>query len=164
MQGMGDIFGGFNELLLFDIPQHFRRCFRARRQHKIVGQAVDNLFLAIFLDDIGGSNQRDGAGRGRGAETCANLAGGIRFEQVAVHIAGATAHHVTGHNIFSNGGFHKTGRRVDFDFAGFDIGFIDHAAHAAVMVNVAVGVDHRNDRLIAAIFVIQIHSDLCGLR
>ena len=32
------------------------------------------------------------------------------------------------------------------------------------MIDVAVGVDHRNDRLIAAIFVIQIHSDLCGLR
>ena len=157
MQGMGDIFRRFDEFLLFDIPQHFGRRFGARRQHKVVGQAVDNFFLPVLLDDIGRGNQGHGTGGGGGPQPGAHLAFGIRLEQVAVHVVGATAHDVTGHDIFRHRGFHKAGRRIDFDFARFHVGFIDHAAHAAVVVNVAVGVDNRHDRFFTAVFIVQIH-------
>ena len=37
--------------------------------------------------------------------------------------------------------------RDDRDVAGLDVGLVDHAAHAAEVVDVAVGVDHRRHRL-----------------
>ncbi len=164
VQGVGHVFGRFDQLFLFDKPQHFRRRFRARRQHKIIGQTVDGLLLTVFFDDIGRGNQGDGPGGSGGAQSGADLTFGIRLQQVAVHVAGAAAHHVTGHNVLCHRGFHKAGRGVDFHLPGFNIGFVHHTAHAAVMVHVAVGVDHRHHRLLPAVFKIEIHPDFRRFR
>ena len=164
VKGMGDIFRRLDQLFLFDIPEHLRRRFRSRREHKIIGQAVDHLFLTIFLDDIGRGDQGHRPGGGGGAETRADLALRIRLQQVAVHIAGAAAHDVTRHDILRDGGLHKSGGRVDFHLAGLHICFIHHAAHAAIVVNVAVGVNNGDHRLITAIFIVKIHPDFGRFR
>ncbi|MNC28488.1 hypothetical protein D3C75_766930 [compost metagenome] len=162
MQGVGHILCGFNQFFLFDKPQHFRRGFGARRQHKVIGQAVDGLFLTVFLNDIGWRNQRDRTGRGGGPQTGTDLAFGIWLQQVAVHVAGAAAHDVTGHNVFCHGGFHKASRSINFGFACLHVGFIDHAAHAAVVVNVAVGVNNGDNGFFTALFEIEVHPDFRG--
>ncbi|CZX66006.1 Uncharacterised protein [Enterobacter hormaechei] len=164
VQGMGDIFRRLDQLFLFDIPEHLRRRFGARREHKIIGQAIDHLFLTIFLDDIGRGNQGHRPGGGGGAEPRTHLAFRIRLQQVAVHIAGAAAHDVARHDIFRDGGLHKSGWRVDFNLAGLHVGFVHHAAHAAIVVNVAVGVNNSDDRFLAAIFIVKIHPDFGRLR
>ena len=79
VQGVGNIFRGFNQFLLFDVPQHLRRCFGTRGQHEVIGQAVDDLFLSIFLYDICWRNQGNGSRGGRGSQSRADLAFGIRF-------------------------------------------------------------------------------------
>ncbi|MNO93834.1 hypothetical protein D3C76_854410 [compost metagenome] len=159
MQGMGDILSGFDQFFLFDIPQHFRRRFRTRCQHEVIGQAIDHLFLAVFFNDIGRSDQRDVPGRGGGSQPGTHLTFGVGFQQVTVHIAGAAAHHVTGHDVFCDGGFHKSGGCINLHFARFHIRFIHHAAHAAVVVHVAVGINHGYHRFLTAIFKIEIHPD-----
>ncbi|MOA02465.1 hypothetical protein D3C78_1219180 [compost metagenome] len=58
VQGVSHILCGFDEFLLFDEPQHVRRCFGTRRQHKIVSQTVNHFFLAVFIDDVSWCNQR----------------------------------------------------------------------------------------------------------
>ena len=162
MQGVCHVFRGFNQFFLFDEPQHFRRRFRTRRQHEVIGQTVNDFFLPVFFDDIGRRNQGNRTRRGGGAKAGADLTGGRWFQQVAVHVAGAAAHDVTGHDIFCHGRFHKAGRRVNFHFAGFYIRLINYAAHPAVVVNVAVGIDNGDDRFLTAVLVIQIHAHFGG--
>ncbi len=157
MQGMGNILCRFNHFLLFDIPQHFRRCFGTWRHHEVVGQAINHFLLAGFSDVVGRLEQRHGTRRGGGAKTSADLAFGVRLQQVAVHIAGATTHRGTGHNVLGNRFFHESGRGVDFYFASLHVGFINHAADAAVVVNMAVGEQDGDNRLFTAVGVVEIH-------
>lgn len=46
VQRMRDVFSGLDGFLLFDVPAHFRRRFRAGCHHKIVGQPVDGALFA----------------------------------------------------------------------------------------------------------------------
>ncbi|MNE12621.1 hypothetical protein D3C80_1054240 [compost metagenome] len=115
--------------------------------------------MTVFLDDIGWRNQRHRPGGSGCPQTCADLTFSIGFEQIAVHVAGAAAHHVTGHNVLRDSRFHKACRGIHFNFAGFHIGFIHDATHAAVVVNVAMGINNRDDRFIATVFKIEIHPN-----
>ena len=53
---------------------------------------------------------------------------------------------------------------VDLDLARGHVGLVDDAAHAAIVIDVAVGVDHRLHRLLAAMLVVEVHADLRRLR
>ncbi|GAR40753.1 hypothetical protein NGUA11_00062 [Salmonella enterica] len=158
MQGVSDVLCGFDEFLLFDEPQHFRRGFRTRGQHKVVSQAINHFFLAVFINDISGRNQCHRPRRGGRPQSGANLAGGIWFQEVAIHIAGTAAHHVAGHNILGYCCLHKASRRIHFHLAGFHVRFIDNATHTAIVVNMAMSINDGDNRLIATVFEIQIHT------
>src|SRR3546814_5615287 len=51
-------------------------------------------------------------------------------------------------------------RSVDFNGTGPDARFVDDAAHAAEVVDVAVGVDHGLNRLLAAVGIVEVYADL----
>ena len=105
---------------------------------------------------VGRRDEGDSTRRGGGAKACTPLAFCIRLQQVAVHIARTAAHRVSGHNVFGNRLFHKAIRRVDFHFARLDVSFVNHAAQAAIVVNVAVGDHHSDDRFLAAVCIVEI--------
>ncbi|SAF70727.1 Uncharacterised protein [Enterobacter cloacae] len=62
MQGVSDVLCCFDQLFLFHIPEHFRRCFRFRRQHKVIGETVNDLFLLLFGNRVSGRDERDRSG------------------------------------------------------------------------------------------------------
>lgn len=81
----------------------------------------------------------------------APTAGGIWFQEVAIHIAGTAAHHVAGHNILGYCCLHKASRRIHFHLAGFHVRFIDNATHTAIVVNMAMSINDGDNRLIATV-------------
>ncbi|MNC27059.1 hypothetical protein D3C75_752190 [compost metagenome] len=119
--------------------------------------------MAIFLYDVGWGNQGDGTRRSGGAQPRTHLAFGIRFQQIAVHIAGAAAHDVTRHDVFCHGGLHKAGGGINLHFARLDIGLIDYTSHTTIMVYVAMSVDNSDNGLFTSIFIIEIHTHFGGL-
>jgi hypothetical protein len=120
--------------------------------------------VAGLGDDVGRRDQRHGAGRGGGAEARADLPLGIGGQQVAVHVARPAAHRVARHDVLGDRRLEEALRRIDLDVARSHVGLVDHAPDTAVMVDVAVGVDHGLDRLLAPIRVVQVEPDLGRLR
>ena len=105
---------------------------------------------------VGRRDQGHRTRRGGGAKTRPHLAFCIRLQQVAVHIARTAAHRIPGHNVFGNRFFHKAFRGVDLHFAGLHVGFVNHTAQAAVVVDVTVGDHHSDDRFLAAVCIVEI--------
>ena len=65
----------------------------------------------------------------------------------AVHIGCPPAHGITGHDILADSLDREMLGGDDADLAGFHIAFLDDSADAAEVIDVAVGVDDRNDGL-----------------
>ena len=76
----------------------------------------------------------------------------------------AATHGRSGNDILGYGVFHKTGRRIDMGFARRDILIAGHALDAAPVVDVVVGVEHGDDRLLRAVLVVQVQTGLGGGR
>lgn len=142
-----------------DEPEHLSGRFGARRHEEFVGQAVDRLLMTSLGNDVCGRDQGHGPGRRRGSETSADLTLGVRRKQVAVHVARSAAHGGAGHDILGHGGLEEAVRRVYLGLARSDVVLADDASHTAVVVNVAVGVDHGLHRFLAAVLVVEIHAD-----
>ncbi|MNL07337.1 hypothetical protein D3C87_1280100 [compost metagenome] len=164
MQGMGGIFGRRDGLLLFDVPEHLGWRFRARCHHEFIGQAIDTLFLTRLGDVIRWRNQGHGTGGRGGTKPGPHLPLGIRRQQVAIHVAGAATHGVACHDVFGYGRLHEALGGIDLDLAGLDVLFIDYPFDAAIVVDVAVGVDHGLDRFVAAMLVVEIQTNFGCLR
>ena len=49
------------------------------------------------------------------------------WQEVAVHVAGAAAHRVAGHDVLGDRGFEEALGRVNLDLAGGHIGLVDHS-------------------------------------
>ncbi|MNQ82288.1 hypothetical protein D3C85_973370 [compost metagenome] len=56
--------------------------------------------------------------------------------------------------------FQKAKRRIDLDLASLHVGFVHHPPHAAVVVHVAVGIDHSDYRLLGTVLIIEIQRRL----
>ncbi|MNH02274.1 hypothetical protein D3C81_680110 [compost metagenome] len=156
MHSVGGVFGRVQGLFLLDVIEHLGRRFAARRVEELIGQAVDNMFLAGLLDDVCRRDEGHGTGRGGSTQAGTQLTGGIRRQQVTVHIAGTTAHGGAGHDVLRHCVLQEAFRCVDFYLASLDVFFIDHTAHTTIVVNVTVGVDHRDHWLFRTVLEIQI--------
>ena len=55
-------------------------------------------------------------------------------------------------------------RREDLHLAGLDVGLVDDAAHAAVVIDVRMAVDHGDDRPLAEVLRDELVGRLGGLR
>ena len=91
-------------------------------------------------------DERDRAARGPLAEAAVDLPLFVLGEQVAVHVAGAPAHHVAGEDVLAHRRLREALRRDDLAAACGDVLIARHALDAAPVVDVAVGVDDGHDR------------------
>ena len=160
VQRVGRVLGGLHRLLLLDEPQHLGGCLGPRRHQELVGEPVDDHLLPGLGDEVGRRDQRDRAGGGGGAEPGADLALRVRRQQVAVHVARTPAHGGAGHDVLGDCRFQEAVGRVDLRLAGGHVLLGDDATHAAIVIDMAVGVDHRLHRLLAAVGEVEVHSGL----
>ena len=83
---------------------------------------------------------------------------GPRRQEDAVHVAGPAAHGVAGHDVFAHRGLEEALRGDDPDLAGLHVLLGDHALHAAIVVDVAVGIDHRHHRLPGPVLIVEVQG------
>jgi hypothetical protein len=87
-------------------------------------------------------------------------------QETAERVGGPACHRVAGDDVLADGVLVEARSRArgdDRHLARADVGLVDDALHAAVVVDVGVGVDHRGDRLVAHVLADQRHALLCGL-
>ena len=77
-----------------------------------------------------------------------------RGSKSAILIANAPVHGVAGEDVFTDRSVHKSFRRQHRDLASGHVFLSDDALDAGVVIDVAVGVDHRHDWLFAPLLVI----------
>jgi len=130
---------------------HLGRRFRVRHELKDDLDAVDDLRFHRRRHQSRGRDERHGAARRGLADAGVHLAaraagqGGAELELRAPYHRGA-GQHVLRHHLL-----HEPVGRPDVHAAVRHVGLVHHAAHAAVVVHVAVRVDHRAHRPLAAV-------------
>jgi len=147
---------------LFRLDQHieFRRSLGARDDLEFKVDAVHHPRLAGFGDGVGRRDQRQGAGGNAHADAAAHLTRCAR-RKAGAELVGRPAHHRTAcHDVFRCGFLHEAVGRDHRYLAGLDRILVGDAAHAAEMVTVAVGIEHRADRALAQRVVDQLHRCL----
>ena len=164
VQVVAAVFRRAEQLELRQIEVHLRRGFGVRGQLKDEREAVDGHFLAGLGDDVRGRDQGDGAGGHGEAQAHGHLPLGPRRQEDAVHVAGPAAHGGAGHDVFIQGGLEEAVGRDDLDLAGLDVVFGDHALDAAIVVHVAVGIDHRHHRLLGPVLIVEVEGGPGGFR
>ena len=134
-----------------------------RRQLELQAHAIDDQFLAGPGDVNRGRDQGLGPGADRLADSGGDLAARTFGQQGPELIGRPTGHGRTGDDVLADRMVHKAGRRDDVDPPGVNIGLGDDAAHAAKVIGVAVGVDHRHHRPRAQLGVGQLQRRLGDL-
>src|SRR3546814_5665876 len=81
-------------------------------------------------------------------------------DTTCVRSASPAAQRVSGEDILGDRCLEEALRSVDFNGTGPNVRFVDDAAHAAEVVDVAVGVDHGLNRLLAAVAIVEVYADL----
>ena len=94
--------------------------------------------------------------RRRLAQSAADLSLRAALQQAAVHVGGAARHGRPGVDVLLHGVLGETFGRQHRHLAGVHVGLRGDAQHAAEMVHVAVGVDHRDDGPVAAVRAVQL--------
>ena len=84
-------------------------------------------------------------------------------QQRAELVSSAAAHRIAGDDVLGDGRVHEALWRIDLDLAGCHVGLADDALDAAEMVGMAVAVDHRDDRLLRPVLVVQLKAGPGGL-
>ena len=131
---------------LREVGVHLGRRLSAGRHLEHHAHAVDRDLFAGLLDLAGRHDQPGGAGRGGLAKTAVDAALRVARQQGAVHVDRAAAHRVAGDHVLADRVFGEVLRREDLHLAGLDVGLVHDAAHAAVVVDVRMAVDHRDHR------------------
>ena len=138
---VGRVLGHPHRLELREVRVHLGRRFGARRHLEHHLHAIDGDLGARLLDFVAGHDQRHGA-RGRGLpEAAVHAAACIAGQQGAVHVDGTPPHDVAGDHVLAHRVLGEVLGRDDLDLAGLDIGLIDDATHAAVVIDMGVAVD-----------------------
>ncbi len=155
MHGVRDVFGHAQGAALRKKKVHFGRGFRAGGQLEFDFQTVYDHYLAGVGDVVGRLDQRRNIGRSRLPQTSTHLPRRVFGQQVAIHVAGAAAHHVTGDDIFADGVLHEMLRSDNLCLAGFNVGRINDPLDAAPVIDVAVGIDDGDNRFAAQVLIDQ---------
>ena len=134
---------------------HFGGRLGARRHLEFDLDAVDGVLLAGLTDVERRDDQRHLTRRPHLTEPTAHLALRPPREHRPVHVGGPPRHRRSCVNVLLHGVFGEVFRCDDRDLARVDVGLGRHAEHATEMVDVAVGVDHGDDRPVSAMGAIQ---------
>ncbi|MCY1294433.1 hypothetical protein D9M69_322550 [compost metagenome] len=81
----------------------------------------------------------------------------------AAHIDRAAAHGIAGDDVLADRFLHEPLRRNDAYLAGLDVGLVDNAADAAVVVDVGMADDYRDDRAAPQVLRDQVERGPGGL-
>ncbi len=131
------------------VEVHLGRRFRARRDLEDHAHIADGQFLPRMRDVDGRRDERWRThGRAR-AEARRCLAAAAMLQRQAELVARAAEHCGPGDDVLRHGFLQEARRRDDRDLARCNIAHIRHAAHARIMVGMAVRIDDRDDGLFA---------------
>ena len=121
---------------------HLGRRLGLRRQLKHDPDAVDRVLLDRLDDRPHRRDQARRAARHAFAEAGIDLAARPAWQHGTELELRAAHHRQAGQHVLARHRFHEAGRRDHRHLACLDVGLVDHAAHAAVVVDMAVSVDH----------------------
>jgi hypothetical protein len=136
VDGAGDVLCRPEGLELRDPGVHLDRCFGVGGVLEHHLDAVERHFLEVLADDQVGRDQTGVAVGDILADRLVHVAVRVARQQHGVRVLRAPRHGVAGEDVLGNCLAEKALRRDDLDLAAGDVGFIDHAAHAAEMVDV----------------------------
>ena len=129
---------------------HFRGGLGARRHLELDLYTVDGVFFT-GRPDINGRDDDGHLAGGRGlAESTAHLVLGTARQQGAVHVCRPPRHCRAGINVLLHRMLDETFRRQHGHRAGIHVRLRGDAQHPAEMIDVAVGIYHRDDGAVAA--------------
>ena len=112
--------------------------------------AVDPMRLERLFDQVGGRNQRDRAERDALAQAGIDLAAFAARQHRAELEQRAAEHRVARDHVFAHRRRHEARGRPDRHLARRHVVGADDPAHAAEVIDVAVRIDDRDHRLVAA--------------
>ena len=155
MQIVGGILGHAQRPELRKVEVHFGRRLSPGCHLKLNLDTINDVHLTGGGDVQGRHDDRDLAGRGVLPESAPDLAARAPVEQGSVHIGSPPGHRRARVDVLLHGMCDEAFRRQYRDRAGVHIGLGRHAQHAAEVIDVTVGVDHRDDRPVTAVGAVQ---------
>jgi hypothetical protein len=117
--------------------------------------AVHGQLLAGGRDGHGRVDERDGAGRGGLAQPGSHPAFRPAGQRGTVHVPRPAGHRRPGVDVLRDRVLDEAFGGDDLDRARVDIVLGHNPLHAAEMIDVAVGVDHRGNRPVTAVLAVQ---------
>jgi hypothetical protein len=142
---------------------HLGRRLGVGREQELESDPVDLQALARVGDLLGRGDQLDPAEGGSQPEARADLALRRRLQQRAEHVEGAPRHRVARDHVLRHRGLQETRGGDHPHPAGPHVILVDHAAHAAEVIDVAVRVDHGGHRPALAVRAVEVERGAGGL-
>ena len=164
MQRVGGVFRRAQRFQRRNIEVHLRRGFAAWRHQEIKLQTVDAQLFARFGDAFCRRDNRWIATRYGNTETIANITAGVFRQQQAVGVCGASTHDVACHHVLADRFLHKARGGDDLHLTGFYVIFRDEPFYAAIMVNVAMGINDGDNRLVRTVLEVEVEAGFSGWR
>ncbi len=143
---------------------HFGRRLAVWRHQEDDLDAIDDAGLEIVADQIGRRDQRYRAAGQRLAEPGIDLPSLALRQQRAELILRPAHHRGARQHVLLRDRFDKSFRRNHRHLAAVDVRLRGDALHAAPVVGVRMGVDHRRHRPLAAMLEVKLEARLRGLR
>ncbi|MNQ76954.1 hypothetical protein D3C85_918060 [compost metagenome] len=158
------VFGNTERLHLRQVQVHLRGGLGSGGELEHDLHAGDVVGFLGLGDQVGRRNQADGAAQ---RDAFANPR--VHLPTLATgHCTTALEHAAAKHggarqDVLLDGVFHETVRGVDTNLPGLDVCLVDHAAHTAEMIDVAVAVNHRDHGFARTVAVVQLKTCFRGL-
>ena len=150
-----DVLGHIEHVKLRKIHQHFRGSLGAGHELKHDLHAIDEALVRGLVDGGGRRNQCHSSDRCLFAQTGIDVTPWARRQKSTELILRAPAHRGSRHHALAGHRSHKACGSQHLDFSGGHVSFADHALDAAIMVGVAVRIDHRADRLVRTVLIVK---------
>ena len=163
VHGAGAVLGHAEDPAVREVEVHLGRCLGFRGELELDPDAVQHELLAGLGDLDGGSHQCRGPGGDPLAQALVHVALLVGRQEHPELVGGPATHGGSGDHVLGDRLVQESLRGHDRNLAGLHPGPVDHAQHAAVVVDVGVGVDHGRDRSFAQVFGDQVVGGGGGL-
>ena len=155
VQVVGGVLGHAQRFVAREIEVHLGGRLGAGRHLELDLDAVDGVLLTGGGDIDGGHDDRHLARGRRLTQATPHLSLRATVECGAIHVPGPPRHRGTGVDVLLDSVFGEPFRRQHRDLARVDVGLRRDTEHATEMVDMAVGVDHRDDGALPAVCAIE---------
>ena len=155
MQVVSGVLGHAQRPETREVEMHFSRRLSAGRHLKFDFDAIDGVDLTGRGDVKGRHDDGDLARRGVLTESAPHLATRPAFEQGAVHITGPAGHRRARIDVLLHRMADEAFWRHHRDGAGIHLSLGGNTQNATEVIDMTMGVDHRDDRPVATVLPIQ---------